>query len=106
LVSRAPAGRWSARVVAALAVVGTSATFAQETGVELSATLTPDPVGLEESVQLHLEVQSSGFRLPEIEPHFRLERLSRNGGPMRSQSHNWVNGKSTSRLELFPLTQL
>jgi hypothetical protein len=65
-----------------------------------SATLVPDPVGLDELALLTLSVESDGLSLPELDPQFELVNLEAVGPPSSSRSHSWVNGATRSRLEL------
>jgi len=96
-VRAAPRPSWA---FAALLTISTLPALAAERDVEVRASLEPDPVGLEETVQLTLEIEARGFRLPEVEHDFRLENLEQLGPPLRAQSHSWVNGETTSRLEM------
>ena len=91
--------RWPARALAA-ALAAIAGAAAAQPRVEVRAELAPDPVGLDELARLTLVVESSGFGLPRVDPGFLLENLEGAGGPSRSQRTSWVNGESTSRLEL------
>lgn len=62
--------------------------------------LTPDPVGLGELATLTLEVSSSGFSGLQATPTFELDNLEIAGGPFQSQSQRWVNGETSSSLQL------
>lgn len=67
---------------------------------QLAAELSPDPVGKDELATFSLLVTRDGSDLPEVEPGFLLDNLEIVRGPMRSMSHSWVNGVSSSSLEL------
>ncbi len=71
-----------------------------DSGLTATAQLAPDPVGLGELVSLTLEVSSSGFSGIDATPSFDLDNLEIAGGPFRSQSQRWVNGETSSSLEL------
>jgi hypothetical protein len=90
---------WRA-LAATCALLLPAALAAAEPALEVGATLSPDPLGRDELALLTLSVEASGVGLPRIEPGFLLENLEGAGGPSRSQSTSWINGRSSSRLEL------
>ncbi len=69
-------------------------------GLEVRAELAPSPLGKDEIATFTLEVSTAGASLPDVEPGFLLDNLDLVRGPMRSMSHSWVNGESSSRLQL------
>jgi HAMP domain-containing protein len=87
-------------LAAALGALGAVAVVGAPPRIEVRAELAPDPVGLDEQARLTLVIEASGFGLPRVDPGFLLENFEGAGGPSRSQSTRWVNGESTSRLEL------
>jgi hypothetical protein len=92
-------GRAFTALVAA-ALLGAGAAPARAAEIQLAAELSPDPVGMRELATFSLLVTSDGADLPEIEPGFLLDNLEIVRGPMRSMSHSWVNGESSSSLQL------
>lgn len=67
----------------------------------ISARLVPDPIGLDEVATLELQVASSGFGGPTLHPDFDLENLEIVSGPVQAQSHSWVNGRTSSTVQLI-----
>lgn len=83
-----------------LALLG--ATFARaEDPADVTVRLAPDPVSLGEAATLEIQVTSSGFGGPEVVPRFELDNLDRLSGPFQAQSHKWVNGKTSSSIQLI-----
>ncbi|MCB1009291.1 MAG: protein BatD, partial [Acidobacteria bacterium] len=72
-----------------------------EDPAEVTLRLAPDPVALGDAATLEIQVTSSGFGGPEVVPRFELENLDRLSGPFQAQSHRWVNGKTSSSLQLI-----
>jgi len=72
-----------------------------EDPAEVTLRLAPDPVALGDAATLEIQVTSSGFGGPEVVPRFELENLDRLSGPFQAQSHRWVNGKTSSSMQLI-----
>jgi len=85
---------------ALLLALAAGASSAAESQVEIHADLSPDPVGLDEFAVFTLQIDAPGFGLPRVDPGFLLDNLEGNGGPSTSQSTSWVNGQSSSRIQL------
>jgi hypothetical protein len=84
-------------VLAALGFAGVAAAAAAadaEPRVRLE--LAPDPLGLEETAQLVLEVTTSGLGGVSFAPEFRLENLEIAGGPSTRHGTRWENGRTSS----------
>jgi len=83
-----------------LLLAGAAAVRAEDPA-DVTVRLAPDPVSLGEAATLEIQVTSSGFGGPEVLPHFELENLDRLSGPFQAQSHKWVNGKTSSSIQLI-----
>jgi len=73
---------------------------AADSGLELTAELSPDPVGIEELATLVLRVRSPSFSPPRADPGFLLDNLEGAGRPRSSQNSSWTNGQASSELVL------
>lgn len=83
-----------------LAFLGATAARAEDPA-DVTVRLAPDPVSLGEAATLEIQVTSSGFGGPEVVPRFELDNLDRLSGPFQAQSHKWVNGKTSSSVQLI-----
>lgn len=88
-----------AALAALLATSGGLALGAAE-APKVTATLEPAPVGRDEPATLTIAVESPGFGGAEVEPDFTLENFELVGGPFRSTTQSWVNGVSSSTVQL------
>ncbi len=90
------------RAVALFLIVAAGTTRASDadSAPKLSAHLEPDPIGREELATFTLVVESSGFGAPDVEPDFRLDNFQLAGGPFRSSNQSWVNGVTSSSIQL------
>lgn len=96
---RRSAGAARAGLFACLVLSG-GASFAEEPRTEASAVLEPGVIGVEELASFSITVSSSGFGGLEVHPAFELDNLEIAGGPYQSQSQRWVNGSTSSTLQL------
>ena len=74
--------------------------LAAEQRTEATAVLEPGLIGVEELASFTITVTSGGFGGLDIQPAFELDNLEVAGGPFQSQSQRWVNGKTSSTLQL------
>jgi len=89
-----------AAVTALLLALGGPIPSGAATPPRVLADLSPDPVGLDELATLTLRVDSEGFRVADLDPTFDLDNLRVASGPFRSQSQSWVNGATSSSVQL------
>lgn len=98
-------GRGSAGGAAALALLAFAMLAApgSAAGVDPKVTvrLAPDPVALDELATLEIQIGSTGFDSPKIEPGFELENLEAVAGPYQAQNFSWVNGRTSSTFQLI-----
>jgi hypothetical protein len=73
---------------------------AAESRVEATAVLEPGLVGVNELATFTITVTSGGFGGLDVHPAFELDNLEVAGGPFQSQSQRWVNGTTSSSLQL------
>jgi hypothetical protein len=95
----------SARRVAALALGAlvfllVASAPAEEPRTEATALLEPGLLGLDELASFSITVSSSGFGGLDVHPTFELDNLEVAAGPFQSQSQRWVNGTTSSTLQL------
>lgn len=64
------------------------------------ARLDPDIAGLDELLTFALSVEASGFSGLQVTPDFELENLEAVAGPFQSRSQRWVNGETSSSVQL------
>ena len=64
------------------------------------AVLEPSIVGLDELVSFSVNVESPGFGGTQITPEFELDNLAIVAGPFQSRSQRWVNGETSSTVQL------
>jgi hypothetical protein len=83
-----------------LLCVAFAALGAAEQRTSATAVLEPDPIGLEEVASFTITVSSGGFGGLDVQPAFELDNLEVAAGPFQSQSQRWVNGKTSSTLQL------
>ncbi len=95
-----PRGRQAPALLAWLLALATAARAVAADEIRVTARLEPDPIGREELATLTIVVESSAFGSPAVEPQFDPENLALAGGPYRSQSQSWVNGKTSSSTQL------
>lgn len=77
-----------------------SAGHAADQRVEASAVLEPGVIGLDEMATFTISVTSGGFGGLDVHPGFELDNFEVAGGPFQSQSQRWVNGTTSSSLQL------
>ena len=98
---RAGAAALSVAALAVVMVLGLAGVApAEEPRTEATAILEPGLVGLEELASFTITVSSGGFGGLDVHPGFELENLEVAAGPFQSQSQRWVNGKTSSTLQL------
>ncbi|MEO7793161.1 MAG: BatD family protein, partial [Thermoanaerobaculia bacterium] len=73
---------------------------AEEARTEATAVLEPGLVGLDELVSFSITVSSGGFGGLDVHPAFELDNFEVVAGPFQSQSQRWVNGTTSSTLQL------
>ncbi len=83
-----------------LLCVAVAALGATEQRTSATAVLEPDPIGLGEVASFTITVSSGGFGGLDVQPAFELDNLEVAAGPFQSQSQRWVNGKTSSTLQL------
>jgi hypothetical protein len=71
-----------------------------EDGVQVTARLQPELIGIDEFAHLSIEVQGSGFGGRSFDPGFELDNLEVVNGPNTSQSFSFVNGATSRSLTL------
>ena len=86
-------------VCAAALLFGTVA-LAGEQRTEATAVLEPGLLGVEELANFTITVSSGGFGGLEAHPAFELDNFEVAAGPFQSQSQRWVNGTTSSNLQL------
>ena len=86
-------------VCAAALLFGTVA-LAEEQRTEATAVLEPGLLGVEELASFTITVSSGGFGGLEAHPAFELDNFEVAAGPFQSQSQRWVNGTTSSNLQL------
>ncbi len=74
--------------------------LAAEQRTEATAVLEPGLIGVEELASFTITVTSGGFGGLDVQPAFELDNLEVAAGPYQSQSQRWVNGKTSSTLQL------
>ncbi|MEO8275847.1 MAG: BatD family protein [Thermoanaerobaculia bacterium] len=92
----------AATVVAAIlvAAIGAAPSAADEPRIEATAVLEPGLIGVGELASFTITVTSGGFGGLDVHPAFELDNLDVAGGPFQSQSQRWVNGTTSSSLQL------
>ncbi|MEO8197926.1 MAG: BatD family protein [Thermoanaerobaculia bacterium] len=73
---------------------------AEEARTEATAVLEPGLVGVDELASFTITVSSSGFGGLDVHPEFELDNFEVAAGPFQSQSQRWVNGTTSSTLQL------
>jgi hypothetical protein len=73
---------------------------AEEPRTEAKAILEPGVLGLTELATFTITVSSTGFGGLDVHPVFELDNFEVAAGPFQSQSQRWVNGKTSSTLQL------
>jgi hypothetical protein len=103
-LSRARRAALDAGVFAAaalLAFAGGSARAAEgDSALQATVRLDPAVAAIDEYVTLSIVVESSGFGGIQVTPTFELENLEAVAGPFQSRSQRWVNGKTSSSVQL------
>jgi|CXWL01.1.fsa_nt_gi hypothetical protein len=66
----------------------------------LSISLAPNPIGVEDTTVLNIEVRGEGFGGFSARPDFSLDNLEVVAGPSRSESLQFVNGHTTRSMTL------
>lgn len=85
----------------ALLLLGWAAlAFAAQQRTEATAVLEPGLVGVDELASFTITVTSGGFGGLDVRPAFELDNLEVAAGPFQSQSQRWVNGTTSSTLQL------
>ena len=92
--------RTLAGAVCAAALLFATAALADEPRTEATAMLAPGLMGVEELASFTIIVSSGGFGGLDVHPAFELDNLEVAAGPFQSQSQRWVNGKTSSTLQL------
>lgn len=96
----ASAGSAAALALGALLFTQVAAALAEEPRTEATALLEPGLIGLDELATFSITVSSSGFGGLDVHPSFELDNLEVAAGPFQSQSQRWVNGTTSSTLQL------
>jgi hypothetical protein len=86
--------------LAALLLGSAALAFAAQQRTEATAVLEPGLVGVEELASFTITVTSGGFGGLDVRPAFELDNLEVAAGPFQSQSQRWVNGTTSSTLQL------
>ncbi len=73
---------------------------AEEARTEATAVLEPGLVGVDELASFTITVSSGGFGGLDVHPAFELDNFEVAAGPFQSQSQRWVNGTTSSTLQL------
>lgn len=73
---------------------------ADERPLQASARLEPAVAGVDELVTFVITVESSGFGGVQVQPTFELDNLEIAAGPFQSRSQRWVNGVTSSSVQL------
>ena len=102
---RSAAARWRLAVLCAGAFVLAGAgdarpAAAEEPRTEATAMLEPGLIGVEELASFTITVSSGGFGGLDVHPAFELDNFEVAAGPFQSQSQRWVNGTTSSTLQL------
>ncbi|HKI85161.1 MAG TPA: BatD family protein, partial [Thermoanaerobaculia bacterium] len=67
---------------------------------EVTATITPDRIGLNEIATFTITASGHGFAGLDLEPNFKLDDFETVAGPFRSESVRFVNGLTSRSLSL------
>ena len=98
---RTPAASAARRLRRSSLLLGAVAVpLAAEQRTEATAVLEPGLIGVDELASFTITVTSGGFGGLDVQPAFELDNLEVAGGPFQSQSQRWVNGKTSSTLQL------
>ena len=98
---RGGAGRLAAGTAALAMLLGLAAAApAEEARTEATAVLEPGLVGVDELASFTITVSSGGFGGLDVHPAFELDNFEVAAGPFQSQSQRWVNGTTSSTLQL------
>lgn len=73
---------------------------AAEQRIEAMAILEPGQIGVDELASFTITVTSGGFGGLDVHPAFEVDNLEVAGGPFQTQSQRWVNGTTSSSLQL------
>lgn len=73
---------------------------AAEQRIEATAILEPGQIGVDELASFTITVTSGGFGGLDVHPAFEVDNLEVAGGPFQTQSQRWVNGTTSSSLQL------
>jgi hypothetical protein len=87
-------------LLAALVIAAVAPLPAEEPRTEATAMLDPGLIGVDELASFSITVSSSGFGGLDVHPAFELDNLEVAAGPFQSQSQRWVNGTTSSTLQL------
>ena len=90
----------AALLLAALVIAAVAPLPAEEPRTEATAMLDPGLIGVDELASFSITVSSSGFGGLDVHPAFELDNLEVAAGPFQSQSQRWVNGTTSSTLQL------
>ena len=85
---------------AALLLAPAAPARAAEQRLEATAVFEPGLIGVDELASFTITVTSGGFGGLDVHPAFELDNLEVAGGPFQSQSQRWVNGTTSSSLQL------
>lgn len=100
MTTAASARRFAALALGALVFLLVASAPAEEPRTEATALLEPGLLGLDELASFSITVSSSGFGGLDVHPTFELDNLEVAAGPFQSQSQRWVNGTTSSTLQL------
>ena len=89
-----------ATCLAALLLAPPAPGAAAEPPASATAVLEPAVIGVGELASFTITVTSGGFGGIDAQPAFELDNLEVAGGPSQSHSQSWVNGKTSSKLQL------
>ncbi len=98
--SRPRAALAGAALLAAFLLGPAAPMGAAQQRIEATAMLEPGLIGVDELASFTITVTSGGFGGLDVHPAFELDNFEVAGGPFQSQSQRWVNGTTSSSLQL------